>query len=132
MAGRLHCSVRDLSERGHGQERIVCDGVISEVWGSVQRFNRAHLPFGTTEEASRVTGAHPHHPPGNGDQRINQHSQVSSPHDTWLQQGFTMCPACNKHVWWNGNEKPSRLDICCVLLFHLCLIYQMLCLFTLL
>lgn len=72
----------------------MCDGVISEVWGSVQRFNRAHLPFGTTEETSRVTGAHPHHPPGNGDQRINQHSQVSSPHDTWLQQGFTMCPAC--------------------------------------
>ena len=53
--------VAHLSERGHGQEGILCDGVISEVWRSMQRLNRAHLSFRTTEQTSRVAGAHPHH-----------------------------------------------------------------------
>lgn len=46
------CSVMYLSERGHGQKRILCDGVISEVWRNMQRLNRAHLSFGTTEQTS--------------------------------------------------------------------------------
>lgn len=54
-----------LGERGHGQQRVLSDGVVSEVGWSVQRFHRAHLPFRTTEETPRVTGPHPHHPPVN-------------------------------------------------------------------
>lgn len=53
-----------LSERGHGQQRVVCDGVVSEVWRRTQRFNTAHLPLRTTEQTSRITRPHSHHPPG--------------------------------------------------------------------
>lgn len=53
-----------LSERGHGQQRVVCKGVVSEIWRSIQRLYLAHLPFRTAEETARVTRAHPHHPPG--------------------------------------------------------------------
>lgn len=70
------CVVVYLSERGHGQERIMCDGVISEVWRSMQRLNRAHLSFGTTEQTSRVTGAHPHHSSRNRYRQLNPHSQM--------------------------------------------------------
>ena len=53
-----------LGERGHGQQRVVRDGVLFEVWGCVQGLDAAHLALGPTEQAARVTGAHPHHPPG--------------------------------------------------------------------
>lgn len=70
------CVVVYLSERGHGQERIVGDGVISEVWRRLQGLNRAHLSFGTTEQTSRVTGAHPHHSSRNRYRQLNHHGQM--------------------------------------------------------
>lgn len=54
-----------LSERCHSEQRVVRDGMVSEVRRRTQRFDTAHLPFRTTEETSRVTWPHPHHPPEN-------------------------------------------------------------------
>lgn len=54
-----------LSERCHSKQRVVRDGMVSEVRRRTQRFDTAHLPFRTTEETSRVTWPHPHHPPEN-------------------------------------------------------------------
>lgn len=56
-----------LGERGHGQQGVVCDGVLPQVGRCQQRLDGAHLSFGATEEAPGVTGAHPHHPPGDKD-----------------------------------------------------------------
>lgn len=53
-----------LCKRGHSQQRVLSDGMVSEVWRRKQWFNTANLAFRATEQTSRVTRPHPHHPSG--------------------------------------------------------------------
>ena len=43
-----------LGQRGHSQQTVLGDGMISEIWRGSQRFDAAHLPFRPTEETPRV------------------------------------------------------------------------------
>lgn len=64
----LHCELMFevyLCEGGHSQQRVLCDGMISQVRRRTQRFNTADFSFRATEETARVARTHPHHSPVN-------------------------------------------------------------------